>query len=315
MVRTITGEIICAGESQRKVFVRKLPNIGNIDQLCNLVSKNYSINFKSVKPSAAMQPNGVLFNRAEWQISEYSNTDFGPDAWQYGSNWSFHVSPNTEYNMGPPSNITYLRSMVFFQGGLSPSAGGTFYIRARGIFTMINPDNNQETIEITSAWKNKAADFTITSTPTLCPSHIVVTPDPVIKGTDHNISFVTPKSISLPATGEILDQRGNSVIRFEISNPLQTIPVEKLDLAGAVCDRLIRQFPDSAFIDEAVLQQSVVARKRKEFGRAISLLDSLLKLQRSPLRGEAPSSEPRRALPPPPAVLPPCDPNSAHCAL
>jgi hypothetical protein len=231
MVRTITGEIICAGESQRKVFVRKLPNIGNIDQLCNLVSKNYSINFKSVKPSASMQPNGVIFNRAEWQISEYSNTDFGPDAWQYGSNWSFHVSPNSEYNMGPPSNITYLRSMVFFQGGLSPSAGGTFYIRARGIFTMINPDNNQETIEITSAWKNKAADFTITSTPTLCPSHIVVTPDPVIKGTDHNISFVTPRSISLPATGEILDQRGNSVIRFEISNPLQTVPVEKLDLA------------------------------------------------------------------------------------
>ncbi len=63
--------------------------------------------------------------------------------------------------------------------------------------------------------------------------------------------------------------------------------LEKLDLAGAVCDRLIRQFPESAFIDEAVLQQSVVARKRKEFGRAISLLDSLLKLQRSPLRGEA----------------------------
>lgn len=63
--------------------------------------------------------------------------------------------------------------------------------------------------------------------------------------------------------------------------------LEKLDLAGAVCDRLIRQFPESAFIDEAVLQQSVVARKRKEYGRAISLLDSLLKLQRSPLRGEA----------------------------
>ncbi len=63
--------------------------------------------------------------------------------------------------------------------------------------------------------------------------------------------------------------------------------LEKLDLAGAVCDRLIRQFPESAFIDEAVLQQSVVARKRKEFGRAINLLNSLLKLQRSPLRGEA----------------------------
>lgn len=92
-------------------------NIGNIDQLCNLVSKNYSINFKSVKPSAAMQPNGVVYNRAEWQISKYSNTDFGPDAWQYGSNWSFHVSPNTEYNMGPPSNITYLRSMVSFKVG------------------------------------------------------------------------------------------------------------------------------------------------------------------------------------------------------
>ena len=63
--------------------------------------------------------------------------------------------------------------------------------------------------------------------------------------------------------------------------------LEKLDLAAAVCDRLIKQFPESAFIDEAVLQQSVVARKRKEFGRAINLLTSILKLQKSSLRGEA----------------------------
>lgn len=63
--------------------------------------------------------------------------------------------------------------------------------------------------------------------------------------------------------------------------------LDKLDLAAAVCDRLIKQFPESAFIDEAVLQQSIVARKRKEFGRAINLLNSLLKLQKSPLRGEA----------------------------
>jgi len=231
MVRTINGEIICAGESQRKVFVRTLPSIGNIEQLCNLVSKNYSINFKSVKPPAAMQSNGVMFNRAEWQISEFNNTDFGPDAWQYGSNWSFHVSPNTEYNMGPPSNITYLRSMVFFQGGLSPSAGGTFYIRSRGIFTMVNPDNNLETIEFSSAWKYKAADFTITANPVSCPSHIVVSPNPAIKGTDHTISFVTPGSISIPATGEILDQRGNTVLRFDVPDRLQTISVDQLDLA------------------------------------------------------------------------------------
>jgi tetratricopeptide (TPR) repeat protein len=63
--------------------------------------------------------------------------------------------------------------------------------------------------------------------------------------------------------------------------------LDQVDLAAAVCTRLIREFPESAFIDEAVLQQAQVARKRGELGRAISLYGSLLKIETSSLRGEA----------------------------
>lgn len=58
-----------------------------------------------------------------------------------------------------------------------------------------------------------------------------VSPNPAIKGTDHTISFVTPGSISIPAIGEVLDQRGNTVLRFDVPDRLQTISVDKLDLA------------------------------------------------------------------------------------
>ncbi len=62
--------------------------------------------------------------------------------------------------------------------------------------------------------------------------------------------------------------------------------MDKLDLALGMSRRLLNEFPASSFVDEAMLQQAHVERKRENFPRAISLYSSIAKLPTSPLRGE-----------------------------
>lgn len=62
--------------------------------------------------------------------------------------------------------------------------------------------------------------------------------------------------------------------------------MDQLDLALGMSRRLLAEFPSSAFIDEAMLQQAHVERKRENYPRAISLYSSIAKLPNSPLRGE-----------------------------
>lgn len=62
--------------------------------------------------------------------------------------------------------------------------------------------------------------------------------------------------------------------------------MDKLDLALGMSRRLLAEFPSSSFVDEAMLQQAHVERKRENFPRAISLYSSIAKLPTSPLRGE-----------------------------
>ena len=62
--------------------------------------------------------------------------------------------------------------------------------------------------------------------------------------------------------------------------------MDKLDLALGMSRRLLSEFPTSSFVDEAMLQQAHVERKRGNFPRAISLYASIAKLPGSPLKGE-----------------------------
>lgn len=62
--------------------------------------------------------------------------------------------------------------------------------------------------------------------------------------------------------------------------------MDHLDLALGMSRRLLDEFPASSFVDEAMLQQAHVERKRENFPRAISLYASIAKLPTSPLRGE-----------------------------
>ena len=63
--------------------------------------------------------------------------------------------------------------------------------------------------------------------------------------------------------------------------------MDKLSLAAAMSQRLQREFPNSEFVDAALISLADVARKQGDFRRAIGIYTSVLRLQKSPLRGEA----------------------------
>ena len=62
---------------------------------------------------------------------------------------------------------------------------------------------------------------------------------------------------------------------------------EQFNLAVAMSQRLMREFPESTFVDEAMLQQAHAFRGQGNFGQAITLYSSVLRLNNSPLKGEA----------------------------
>jgi TolA-binding protein len=63
--------------------------------------------------------------------------------------------------------------------------------------------------------------------------------------------------------------------------------MDKLDLAAAMCQRLQSEFPQSGFVDDALLQLGEVARKQGDLQRAIGIYSRLVAMQTSQLRGEA----------------------------
>ena len=62
--------------------------------------------------------------------------------------------------------------------------------------------------------------------------------------------------------------------------------MDRLNLAAAMSLRLQREFPDSIYLDEAILQQARVAQKSGDFARAVALFSNLTRLTKSQLRGE-----------------------------
>jgi TolA-binding protein len=63
--------------------------------------------------------------------------------------------------------------------------------------------------------------------------------------------------------------------------------MDKLELAAAMAERLQREFPNSGFVDDALLQLADVALKQNNFNRAIGVYQRLVNMQTSQLRGEA----------------------------
>jgi len=63
--------------------------------------------------------------------------------------------------------------------------------------------------------------------------------------------------------------------------------MDRLELAAAMAQRLQREFPNSGFVDDALLQLADVARKRGNLQRAIGIYSRLVSMKTSQLRGEA----------------------------
>lgn len=63
--------------------------------------------------------------------------------------------------------------------------------------------------------------------------------------------------------------------------------MDRLELAATMCQRLQREFPNSAFVDDALLQLGEVAKEQKDFRRAIGIYTRLVNMEDSLLRGEA----------------------------
>ncbi|MEX2214228.1 MAG: tetratricopeptide repeat protein [Phycisphaeraceae bacterium] len=63
--------------------------------------------------------------------------------------------------------------------------------------------------------------------------------------------------------------------------------MDKLELAAAMCQRLAREFPESAFVDDALLQLAAVSRRQGQHNRAIGIYSRLVDMKTSQLRGEA----------------------------
>lgn len=63
--------------------------------------------------------------------------------------------------------------------------------------------------------------------------------------------------------------------------------MDRLELAAALAERLQREFPNSGFVDDALLQLADVARKQGDLTRAIGIYTRLVNMQDSQLRGEA----------------------------
>jgi TolA-binding protein len=63
--------------------------------------------------------------------------------------------------------------------------------------------------------------------------------------------------------------------------------MDKLDLAAAMSQRLQREFPNSEFVDAALLSLGHVARKQNQHQKAIGIYTSILRMEKSPLKGEA----------------------------
>lgn len=63
--------------------------------------------------------------------------------------------------------------------------------------------------------------------------------------------------------------------------------MDQLSMAAAMCQRLQREFPQSGFLDDALLQLAEVARKQGDLNRAIGIYTRLVRMPTSQLCGEA----------------------------
>jgi tetratricopeptide (TPR) repeat protein len=63
--------------------------------------------------------------------------------------------------------------------------------------------------------------------------------------------------------------------------------MNELDLALSMSRLLQKEFPESTYVDEAMLQQAHVEREREDWNRAIQLYSGIVSMRESKFRGDA----------------------------
>ncbi|NNE92557.1 MAG: tetratricopeptide repeat protein, partial [Verrucomicrobiales bacterium] len=96
---------------------------------------------------------------------------------------------------------------------------------------------------------------------------------------------------ALAVANEVLAEArtlGGSILENAYVQLWQTyFAMENYNNAVAMSQRLMREFPESTFADQAMLQQANAFREQGKLPDAIRLFGSILRLQNSPLKGEA----------------------------
>ena len=96
---------------------------------------------------------------------------------------------------------------------------------------------------------------------------------------------------ALATAGEVLQearQLGGTILESTYVQLWRTyFAMGNYNLAVSMSQRLMREFPESTFVDEAMLKQADAFREQGKFPDAIRLYGSILRLNDSPLKGEA----------------------------
>ena len=96
---------------------------------------------------------------------------------------------------------------------------------------------------------------------------------------------------ALATAGEVLQearQLGGTILESTYVQLWRTyFAMGNYNLAVSMSQRLMKEFPESTFVDEAMLKQADAFREQGQFPDAIRLYGSILRLNDSPLKGEA----------------------------
>jgi hypothetical protein len=274
-VKTLNGEWVCAGMNRQKVFVRQTGFMGIVDVPCTTnLPIGCSFYVTSDTPDYSQLTNGVTGDGFEWQISRYTNSDFGNYCWNNALTIIPSFTP-TFYG-SQKAYINLLHTQTYGMGNVF-----TYYVRVRNKLKMPNPDFGQpgEPAFLTfyGAWKMRQLQTQILpgSDCPYCPGFIVVNPENPVKNIHSAISLTIPEGINISGRMQVFDAHNISVFECIANSRNFNIPIDLLD-PGIF--RVVYQSDAGDLIREFVLRTDQDSRLsvapalvKKEFDLAVNL--------------------------------------------
>ena len=225
-VKSLNGEWICAGNKTMKVSVRKIQFAGNIQVSCQTnMPKGCYFKLLSATPNYSGLSNGVMDNGYEWQVSRYSNADFGNSCW----NGSLTITPSGLGFSGEQK--AYINLLHSATGGIGNVF--SYYARIRNKMRIPNPDfgapGEPEFLDLYGPWKLRQLQTQVmTGNCPVCPGAIIVNPEEPVKSEDDEVVVKIPPDIQLPGKLLLSDAGGIKIQEFSVTDDHFIIPLEFL---------------------------------------------------------------------------------------